>query len=1137
MATVDLSRHATNFRKHFDSLRVKQGGILTDDDFNESERLDQEDERRTRVDVIGPAGTPNGGFLIGNPSAAGGALDFTIGAGTMYLGGLRLEMEAPETYRTQRDWLRVPPIPVPAGPRTDLVYLEVWQQPVAAVEDRELFEVALGGPDTSYRIRTMRRITVAAGVGGQDCKTAWAALLGTWAGLGTLNAESELVPDARLQVTFDPAGAPADLCSPPVQGGYIGAENQAIRVQFTEPNRLTWGFDNGAPLYRVQVGTNPAGQRRLITMQTEPRDQAHWPLAGQIVELLPWSAVLVNNEKLSELSGHFARVDASYNPDTHQLSIDSAVPAGFGEEWLTRPDAAALGLDQFFFMRVWNRGGDTASGPQIPFVPGVAVPLSGTGLRITITGAQRRANDFWIIAARPASPNRVVPWELEVNRAPHGVRRWFMPLGVIQWTLAGGAIAGHVVDDCRPPFVPLTRLRTCCTFTVGDGVNSFGHFNNIQQAVDSLPAEGGEVCVLPGLYRGPVRIERRQNIKIHGCGPRTVVRERRGDPNAVFTIVNSRRITVSRMFIEAPTSIGVRLLETVRPEPPLESIVLSELSFRSTTFAAIFGLRGRDLQIVHNQVRLEGADPNAPNGGDPAIFLIADDVLIERNEIVCPAGTRRVTRPLGGIQIGGGSERIQIRRNLIQGGNGNGITLGSIRWVPQRDFLGIGANPGAVFDRDDKGPFILGIVIGDDGCPHPDPDPPNPGDPDDPLVPVSDGDVIDVRIIDNEIALMGTNGIATVQVPLRPPILIITVRQLLIELNYIHDCMFLQLGRFPVAGLLTVGFGGISLSHCDRLQARLNRIERNGTRFADPICGIFIRRGEGILIEANDIIENGPAPQPVLAFSMGTRGGIVLAQVRVPLPDNVNNDNRLPLVGVPAAKIHENLVVAPVGCALWMIALGPVTVHGNQLTTRGFAAMIAGDSGNDSVLAALLLLQALSGTVVTIFNTGRSIELAVIAGGLAGAKNALGGAALGTVAVRPRLDRTGLVLFNDNQVLFETGPRELALLWTSTMIFSLDDVSYASNETICNLGTQMLTGAAIFGWTARATSNRFTETPGRAILSALTVGVMNSTTDNHGTHCVIAVAFTNRLTAEPNHSLFFGQECSVFQRVLQSSLT
>jgi hypothetical protein len=1135
MATVDLSRHATSFRKQYDSLRMKQGGILTDDDFNESERLDQEDERRTRIDVIGPAGTPDGGFLISSPTAAGGVLDFTIGAGTLYLGGLRLEMNVAETYRTQRDWLRVPPIPVPAAARTDLVYMETWQQPVAAVEDRELFEVALGGPDTSYRIRTMRRIAVAAGVAGQDCKAAWTEVLGGWTALGTLNDQNELVPDARLQVTFDPGGVPTDLCSPPVAGGYLGAENQAIRVQLTEPNRLTWGFDNGAPLYRVQVGTNAAGQRRLITMQTEPRDQAHWPLAGQIIELLPWSAVLVNSEKLSELSGFFARVDASYNPDTHQLSIDTAVPAGFGDEWLTRPDAATLGPDQFFFMRVWNRGADLASAPQIAFATGVPVPLTGTGLRITITGTQRRANDFWIIAARPESPNRVVPWDLEVNRAPHGVRRWFMPLGVIQWTLAGGQITGQVIDDCRPPFVPLTRLRTCCTITVGDGVNSFGQFNNIQQAIDHLPAEGGEVCVLPGIYRGPIRIEGRRNIKVHGCGRRTIVRERAGAP-AVFTIVNSTRIVLARMAIDAPTSIGVQLLETVRPPTPLETIILTELSFRSTTFAAIFGRRGRDIQITHNQIRLEGANPDAPNGGDAAIFLIADDVLIERNQIVCPTGTRRVTRPLGGIHIGGGSERVQIRRNLIQGGNGNGITLGSIRWIPERDFNGIAANPGAVFDRNDKGPFFIGIIIGEDGCPHVDPDPQEPVDPDVPLVPISDGDLVDIRIIDNEIAQMGTNGIATVQVPLLRGSIVITVRQLLIELNYIHDCMFLQMRPFPPAAVLRIGFGGISLASCERLQARLNRIEHNGTRFADPICGIFIRQGEGILIEANDIVDNGPPPQPALVFSMGTRGGIVIAQVTVPLPDVVNKDNPIVEIGVPAAKIHENLVVAPSGSALWMIAMGPVTVHGNQFTTRGFAVMFGG-GGNDALAAALNLLQALSGTVVTIFNLGRSLELPTSTGGLAGTGKAVTNPAFGEGAGRRHLATTGPVLFNDNQVIFETAVREAPALWTSTMIYSLDDVSYSANQTMCNLGTLLIVGVALFGWTVRANANRCTETPGRAILSALTVGIMNSTTDNHGTHCVIAVAFTNRLTPGPNHSLLFAQECAVFQKLLQASLT
>ena len=40
------------------------------------------------------------------------------------------------------------------------------------------------------------------------------------------------------------------------------------------------------------------------------------------------------------------------------------------------------------------------------------------------------------------------------------------------------------------------------------------------------------------------------------------------------------------------------------------------------------------------------------------------------------------TMAMGGIQIGGGSERVEIRRNVIDRGNGDGITLGSWAWVP-----------------------------------------------------------------------------------------------------------------------------------------------------------------------------------------------------------------------------------------------------------------------------------------------------------------------------------------------------------------------------------------------------------------------------------------------------------------------
>ena len=86
-------------------------------------------------------------------------------------------------------------------------------------------------------------------------------------------------PDSTLTVTFDKTGATDDLCSPSVISGYLGAENQAIRVQIVDGTHVTWGFDNGGPLYRVTVGAD----NKTVTVQTEPKDQAHWMQAGQTV--------------------------------------------------------------------------------------------------------------------------------------------------------------------------------------------------------------------------------------------------------------------------------------------------------------------------------------------------------------------------------------------------------------------------------------------------------------------------------------------------------------------------------------------------------------------------------------------------------------------------------------------------------------------------------------------------------------------------------------------------------------------------------------------------------------------------------------------------------------------------------------
>src|SRR4029453_11271817 len=108
MGTIDLSRAANDPAKRYRGARMQMGRVLTDDDFNENERIHDEMERRVLLDVIGAAGTPDDGFLVSNPTknAVNNKLDFVIGAGALYLGGHRLEANEDERFQLQSDWLQ-----------------------------------------------------------------------------------------------------------------------------------------------------------------------------------------------------------------------------------------------------------------------------------------------------------------------------------------------------------------------------------------------------------------------------------------------------------------------------------------------------------------------------------------------------------------------------------------------------------------------------------------------------------------------------------------------------------------------------------------------------------------------------------------------------------------------------------------------------------------------------------------------------------------------------------------------------------------------------------------------------------------------------------------------------------------------
>ena len=89
---------------------------------------------------------------------------FTIGKGTLYLGGERLDLDEQVHYSAQPDWLdhstdplwKAPGVRHERDARHELVYLLASEQEVSAVEDPALADVALGGPDTMQRLRILQ---------------------------------------------------------------------------------------------------------------------------------------------------------------------------------------------------------------------------------------------------------------------------------------------------------------------------------------------------------------------------------------------------------------------------------------------------------------------------------------------------------------------------------------------------------------------------------------------------------------------------------------------------------------------------------------------------------------------------------------------------------------------------------------------------------------------------------------------------------------------------------------------------------------------------------------------------------------------------------------------------------------------
>jgi len=516
----DYTRWTFNPIKDYAEVLKQQGRVDLDADWNELAEIINRRWRAETMDIIGravvPENTPNAFFIT--PTGPG---QFNIGIGRMYVDGLlaechgvpplqydaslgELEGSNPVPFNQQPYYPDPSPLPSTVS-ATDLVYLDVWQREVTAVQDPDIREKALGGPDTATRLQTVWQVKVLPNVGQHACND-------QIQGWNTVTAPSA----GRLTTsTVVPSPSP-DPCILSPTGGYRGLENRLYRVEVhtagtvggAVPATFKWSRDNGSVVSSVTALSAPGGPSTTVSVASLGRDRVLRFQAGDWVEIL---------DDVSELDGRagvLTKVIAPPDEANRTITVSPSIPAGLFDP--TDPSRQTR-------VRRWDQR-NTGPGSDVDATTGLINVAAGPldiedGLQVSFSddgsGGLLHVGDYWIFAARTADGS-VEPLQAAPSR---GILHHFARLGFITWDANGTGTFSSCIVYWPPPMGD--GCTGCCTVTVGDGIDSQGTFTDIQQAIDSLGTAGGEVCLGRGVFvvTSTIRIDAtKKNVTIRGMG-------------------------------------------------------------------------------------------------------------------------------------------------------------------------------------------------------------------------------------------------------------------------------------------------------------------------------------------------------------------------------------------------------------------------------------------------------------------------------------------------------------------------------------------------------------------------------------------------------------------------------------------
>ncbi|OIO71898.1 MAG: hypothetical protein AUJ57_06550 [Zetaproteobacteria bacterium CG1_02_53_45] len=452
---AEISRNSHDPEKRYSGVYQQQGRMLTDADWNELVDILKARLNDALKDVIGSA-TPRQRKV--DILAADEPAGWTIGAGRIYVDGVSAEVSGSSTtvaYTGQRDFPGAPKI----GESDYLLYADVWERTVTALEDQQLVDPGLHGADTCARTQTM-------------CQIKWCPDgLDPQAGeQNPAHGNAELTLRLRAGATSSDACDPcADVVAIDEQIGNYLFRVEVHDVQYIDGQpakgmqsvTLKWSGENGAEQYDVDSVPAAYKDHKWVYEFFDETSEKHlgvhlagaadFARRGELTEAYPATA--------PDAFGFVRRWDGYCTVDLKNGKLISGRDRGVTLS--TAVDAAKAGF--------------------VDIGASLKINLSAMELMLKLSNRRLVAGDYWLAPVREhaSDANQLLP----DAALPNGIHHHYLTLAKI----GGEEIELVSGDDCRRHgFPPLSDIRAEDICVEALCSNLYGDAKTVQQALENL---------------------------------------------------------------------------------------------------------------------------------------------------------------------------------------------------------------------------------------------------------------------------------------------------------------------------------------------------------------------------------------------------------------------------------------------------------------------------------------------------------------------------------------------------------------------------------------------------------------------------------------------------------------------------